>query len=199
MANYSAAFGYDFFIVPLLAANIDTDSVVSPASGFIDTTSPIAGAVTSTTTYTGGDAPVLNINGTAYDLDGTAAGIRIAGLTTASLETDTGSEDVYTYDDESKGFNTSIATTKSFSLSLAGVADFRDVGYQVLRLVEQNTVADALRVKFGRVGPTGTIETVFGYGTLTGFSESNEVTSIVSWECTLTGYGPYGLDLQTTV
>ena len=128
-------------------------------------------------------------------MDGTANPIRLAGLTAASLETDTGSEDVYTYDDESKGFNTAIATTKSFNISLSGVADFADSGYQVLRLTEQNTVADALRVKFLRVGPTGIAETVFGYGTLTGYSESNDVSSIVSWECTLTGYGAYGLDL----
>ncbi len=117
-------------------------------------------------------------------------------MTPASLETDTSSEDIFTYDDESKGFNTAIATSKSFTVSLSGVADFQDVGYQVLRLAEQNTVADSLRVKFLRVGPTGTVESVYGYGTLTGYSESNEVSSIVSWECTLTGYGTYGLDLQ---
>lgn len=193
MANYSAAFGYDFYIVPLLSSNLDTETVVAPASSFLDTSSPIASD--ATVAYTGGATPVLTIGGAGYALDGTAAAIRLAGLTAASLETDTGSEDVYTYDDESKGFNTSIATTKSFNISLAGVADFADSGYQVLRLVEQNTVADALRVKFLRVGPTGIAETVFGYGTLTGYSESNEVTSIVSWECTLTGYGPYGLEL----
>ena len=103
---------------------------------------------------------------------------------------------VASYDDETKGFNQAVATTKSFSISLAGVADFSDAGYQVLRLVEQNTVADSLRVKFARQGPTGTSETVFGYGTLTGYTESIEVTSIVSWECTLTGYGFYGLELD---
>ena len=193
MANYSAAFGYDFYIVPLLAADIDTNSVAGAASAFLDTSSPIAND--ATVAYTGGAAPAFTIAGSAYDMDGTGTAVRLAGLTNAALETDTGSEDVYTYDDESKGFNTSIATTKSFSISLSGVADFADSGYQILRLTEQNTVADALRVKFLRVGPTGVAETVFGYGTLTGYSESNEVTSIVSWECTLTGYGPYGLEL----
>ncbi len=193
MANYSAAFGYDFYIVPLLAADIDTDSVSGAAAAFLDTSSPVAND--ATVAYVGGAAPAFTIAGSAYNMDGTGTAVRLAGLTNAALETDTGSEDVYTYDDESKGFNTSIATTKSFSISLSGVADFADSGYQILRLTEQNTVADALRVKFLRVGPTGVAETVFGYGTLTGYSESNEVTSIVSWECTLTGYGPYGLEL----
>jgi len=57
-------------------------------------------------------------------------------------------------------------------------------------------VADSLRVKFARVGPTGTTETVYGYGTLTGYTESVEAGSIVSWECTLTGYGPYVLEID---
>jgi hypothetical protein len=122
--------------------------------------------------------------------------VRLYGLTSASLETDTGSEDIYTYDDETKGFNQAVATTKSWTMSLAGIADFKDAGYQILRLTEQNTVADALRVKIARVGPTGTVETVYGYGTLMGYTESNEVSSIVSWECSLTGYGSYVVELD---
>ena len=118
-------------------------------------------------------------------------------MTSASLETDTGSEDIYTYDDSTNGFNQAVATTKSFSISLAGIADFGDAGYKILRLTEQNTVADGLRVAFKRVGPTGTTEEIVGYGTLMSYTESNEVTSIVSWECTITGYGPYTLTLQS--
>ena len=194
MANFSAAFGYDFYIVPLLSSNVDVTTVAGadPAT-FLSTSSPISGV--QTVAYTGGSSPALTIAGAPYALDGTAEGIRLAGLTSASLETDTSSEDIYTYDDETKGFNQAVATTKSFSISLAGVADFADSGYQVLRLIEQNTVADSLRIKFLRVGPTGVAESVFGYGTLTGYSESNEVASIVSWDCSITGYGAYGLDL----
>ena len=77
------------------------------------------------------------------------------------------------------------------------MADFKDAGYQILRLAEQNTVADGLRVKFLRVGPTGTVESVYGYGTLMGYSESNDVSSIVSWEMSISGYGPYKLDLDS--
>ena len=188
MANFSAAFGYDFYIVPVQNSKI-TDFATAPT---VDSTTGVA--TDATVSYTDG---VFTIASDAYTMDGTDPGIRLAGLTQASLETDTGSEDIYTYDDETSGFNQAVATTKNFSISLAGIADFGDSGYKVLRLAEQNTVADGLRVAFKRVGPTGTDETIVGYGTLMGYSESNEVTSIVSWECTITGYGPYHLTLQS--
>ena len=186
MANFSAAFGYDFYIVPVQNALV-TSYDVSPD---VDSSTPPASD--STVTYSNG---VFTIGSTTYAMDGSDAGIRLASLTNAALETDTGSEEVYTYDDETKGYSQAVATTKSFSISLGGIADFNDAAYKVLRLTEQNTVADGLRVAFKRVGPTGTTETIEGYGTLTGYTESNEVTSIVSWECTLTGYGPYFLTL----
>ena len=194
MANFSAAFGYDFYIVPLTSDNVDVaftgvTAADAPTTGFIDTTTLAAGAVS----YAAG---VFTVGADTFDMDGTDKPVRLAGLTQASLETDTGSEDIYTYDDETKGFNQAVATTKSFSISLAGVADFKDTGYQILRLTEANTVADSLRVKLVRVGPTGTTETIYGYGTLMGYSESNEVASIVSWECSITGYGAYQLELD---
>lgn len=193
MANYSAAFGYDFFIVPLLSSSVDVGfNGITDGASFVDNTTPVA--PDATVSYSNG---IFTVGGSAYAMDGTGDAVRLYGLTQASLETDTSTEDIYTYDDESKGFNTAVATTKSFSISLAGIADFKDAGYQILRLAEANTVADSLRVKFLRVGPTGTVESVYGYGTLTGYSESNEAASIVSWEASITGYGPYQLDLDS--
>ena len=194
MANFSAAFGYDFYIVPLNSASVDVaftgvTAADAPTTGFIDTTTLATGAVS----YANG---IFTVGADTFTMDGTDKPVRLAGLTTAALETDTGSEDIYTYDDETKGFNQAVATTKSFSISLAGVADFKDTGYQILRLTEANTVADSLRVKLVRVGPTGTVETIYGYGTLMGYTESNEVASIVSWECSITGYGAYQLELD---
>ena len=199
MSSFSAAFGYDVYLIPLAAASVDTSftgvtgGVGAGAGNFIDTTSTVL--TNEKVTYSAG---VFSLGATpvAQPTDGTMDPVRMAGLTAASLETDTNSEDVYTYDDTTKGFNQAVATTKSWSVSLAGVADFKDAGYQILRLTEQNTVADALRVKFARVGPTGTVETVYGYGTLMGYTESNEVASIVSWECELMGYGAYVVELD---
>ena len=199
MANYSAAFGYDCYLTPLASASVDTAftgvtaGVDAAATAFIDTTTTIA--ADEKVTYAAG---VFSTGATPADqpTDGTMDPVKLLGLTNASLETDTNSEDVITYDNESLGFNTSIATSKSWSVSLAGVADFKDAGYQIMRITEQNTVADSLRVKFARVGPTGTVETVYGYGTLTGYTESVEAGSIVSWESTIVGYGPYVVELD---
>lgn len=199
MANFSAAFGYDVYLIPLKAESVDTSftgvttGVDASATAFVDTTSLIP--ADEKITYADG---VFSIGATpvAEPTDGTMNPVRLTGLTSASLQTDTGSEDIYTYDDEVKGFNQAVATTKSWTMDLAGIADFKDAGYQILRLTEQNTVADGLRVKIARVGPTGTVETVYGYGTLMGYSESNDVTSIVSWECSLSGYGAYVVELD---
>lgn len=199
MSSFSAAFGYDVYMIPLAAGSVDTSftgvtgGVGAGATNFIDTTDVIAR--NEKISYSAG---VFSLGATpiAEPTDGTMQPVRLYGLTTASLETDTSAEDIYTYDDTTKGFNQAVATTKSWSVSLAGMADFKDAGYQILRLTEQNTVADSLRVKFARVGPTGTVETVYGYGTLMGYSESNEVSSIVSWECELAGYGAYVVELD---
>ena len=188
MANFSAAFGYDFFIVPVKNSLV-SDFAAAPT---VDTATPVDAG--HSVAYSAG---AFTVNSVLFAMDGSDDAVRLSGLTSASLETDTGTEDIYTYDDDTSGFNQAVATTKSFSITLAGVADFGDAGYKILRLTEQNTVADGLRVAFKRVGPTGTTEEIVGYGTLTGYTESNEVSSIVSWECTLTGYGPYHLTLQS--
>ena len=199
MANFSAAFGYDVYIVPLASSSVDvtfagvTGGLGAGAGNFIDTTTVVAS--TQKITYASG---VFSVGATpvAMAMDGTDDPFRLFGLTNASLETDTNAEDIITYDDEAKGFIQSVATTKSWSVSLAGVADFKDAGYQVLRITEQNTVADSLRIKFARVGPVGTVETVYGYGTLSGYTESIEAGSIVSWESEIMGYGPYVVELD---
>lgn len=208
MANYSSAFGYDVYLLPLASSSVDiafpsvtaATGTTQPAA-FLKTDTTTAGdnlnlaAANSTVAYNG-TTGVFTVESSTYAMDGTDKPLRLYGLTNAALETDTSSEDVITYDDETKGFSTSIATSKSWSLTLEGVADFNDAGYQVLRLTEQNTVANSLRVKIARIGPTGTTEAVYGYGTLEGYSESIEAGSIVSWSATLSGYGPYKLDID---
>lgn len=281
MANFSTSFGYDFYVVPLAASEVDvaftgvtqaiaastplskninnvarTDNIVtvttSATHGFSVGNTVVVTAVTNTGvngTYTIVDVPttssftyvktgaditagsdtgtaviqnasaggfisiaslanpgdtvsyssgVFTIEGVTYAMDGTDKPVRLYGLTNAALETDTNTEDLVTYDDETKGFNISLPTSKTWSISLAGVADFKDAGYQVLRLTEQNTVADALRVKIVRVGPTGTDEAVYGYGTINGYTESIEAGSIATWEATIQGYGPYRIDADVS-
>lgn len=192
MANFSTSFGFDCYIVPLASTDVDTTFTgVTSAATFIDTATVVSSS--AVITYANG---IFSVGAAALDMDGTDNPFRLYGLTNAALETDTDSEDVVTYDDDTKGFNISLPTSKSWEVSLAGVTDFKDAGYHVLRLTEANTIANSLRVKFLRVGPTGTDEAVYGYGTLSGYTESIEAGSIVSYEATLTGYGPYRLDLD---
>ena len=208
MANYSAAFGYKFYFMPLDSDEVDLAFTGIPsatgtdaATAFLQTDPTAAGdelnliAPGDTVAFSTATGD-FTIESVAFDMDGLDKPAKLTGLTNASLETDTSSEDVITYDRTTRGYNTNIATTKSFSISLEGVADFKDAAYQVLRLTEANTVNNSLRVKFARVGPTGTEETVYGYGTLEGYSESLEAGSVVSYSATLNGYGPYNLDID---
>ena len=200
-SQYSAAFGYQVYIVPVFACGVDLTSVTGgvKAGGFIDPSSladPTAkileGATASEILMGNPGANIVYDNDTVTD----ETTLRLFGLTNAALETDTSSETVQTYDSESKGFDQSIATSKSWSISLEGVSQFTDAGYKVLRLLEQNAVAGQLKCKIGRIGPSGTTEAVYGYATLTGFSESIEAGSIVSWSVTATGFGSYSVDLD---
>lgn len=212
MANYSAAFGYKVYLLPLASAQTDLNftgittgtGLSSASTGFIKTDSSSLGddgnlAADNDTVAYDSSTGIFTVESQAYAMDGTTATdkpFKLIGLTNASLETDTSSEDVITYDRTTRGYNTNIATTKSFSISLEGVADFKSAAYQVLRLTEANTVNNSLRVKFARIGPTGTDETIYGYGTLEGYSESVEAGSVVSFSATLNGYGPYNLDID---
>ena len=199
-SQYSAAFGYSVYLVPVYACGVDLSAVNGgiKAGGFIDPTSPLD----PTTVVEEGASPseiyappTTNI---VYDADTVTSEttVRLYGLTNAALETDTGSETVTTYDTESRGFDQNVAISKSWSISLEGVSQFQDAGYKTMRLLEQNAVAGQLKCKIGRIGPTGTTEAVYGYATLSSFSESIEAGSVVSWSLTAEGFGPYAVDLD---
>ena len=127
-------------------------------------------------------------------LNGTDAPIRLLGLTNCAPSESEGEETVITYDDESKSFDTSIATSKSMSWSLEGVTNHSDAAYKLLRIAAKESVREGLMVKYARVGPTGFNETSYGYGRFTGFEESNAAGEIVKYSTTLRAYGPYELE-----
>lgn len=201
MANFSSAFGFRVFLVPVTQDVVDVSSVSGGigGSGFIDNTTVVAGnAVIAEGTndnqvLVNGESVTNGSRNAANDADISADTVfELLGLTDAPLSTDTSSEEVVTYSDDG-GYSQSIATTKSWSISLAGVTDFNDAGYQAMRLIEKNNVSGGLRVKIGRTTPAG--EEVYGYATLQSFSESVEAGSIVSFTVEVAGYGPLGLGL----
>lgn len=199
-SQYSAAFGYNVYIVPVYACGVDLSSVNGgiTAGGFIDPTSPLDATTCVEEGATASEIYAPPSTNIVFDNDTVTeeTTIRLYGLTNASLETDTGSETVTTYDTESKGFDQNVAVSKSWSINLEGVSQFQDAGYKIMRLCEQNAVAGQLKVKIGRVGPTGTTEAVYGYATLESYSESIEAGSIVSWSLVASGFGPYAVDLD---
>lgn len=194
MANFVSAFGFEVYFVPLKSTAVDTSSVTggvqADAAGFIDITSVTA---TDAVVTAGAAAGEINVGGVDV-VAGAATAFKLEGLTDASLATDTSSEEVVTYSDSS-GYSQSVATSKSWSISLSGVTDFNDAGYQAMRLAEKDNVAGNLRIKIGRTTPSG--EEVFGYATLQSFSESVEAGSIVSFTVEAAGYGPLGLGLAS--
>ena len=199
-SQYSAAFGYSVYLVPVYACGVDLSSVTGgiKAGGFIDPTTPLSGTTEVQEGATASEIYAPPSTNIVYDNDvnKNETTVRLYGLTNAALETDTSSETVTTYDTESKGFDQNVAVSKSWSISLEGVSQFSDAGYKVMRLLEQNAVAGQLKCKIGRIGPTGTTEAIYGYATLSSFSESIEAGSIVSWSLTAEGYGPYAVDLD---
>lgn len=197
MANFTSAFGFKVYFVPVLSTSVDTDTVTggtAESGGFINLGLSEADVTASDAVITEGTtAAEILVGGADVVATGTTP-FELLGLTDASLSTDTSSEEVVTYSDAS-GYSQSIATSKSWSISLSGVTDYNDAGYQAMRLAEKNNVAGNLRIKIGRVTPGG--EEVFGYATLQSFSESVEAGSIVSYSVEAAGYGPLGLALAS--
>ena len=198
MANFTQAFGYETFIVPVLAANVD---IVLPAVGlaasgtpFINTTT--VNGVNLVVSEAAGPPYALTVGAGAINLNGTADPTKIMGLKTCSLKTDTSMEEVQTYDSENLGFSQAVATGKSWSFDMTGVSAFTDTGYKIMRLLEKGAVNQGLMAKIARRGPVGSTETVYGYGRFTSFSEGNDAGGVVEWSCTFEGYAGYGLNLQ---
>jgi hypothetical protein len=193
MANFSSAFGFKVYLVPCLSTAVSVSSVTGGvgATGFIALGASEANVVATDAVITEGTVAEIKVGGSDI-VAGAATPVELLGLTDASLSTDTSSEEVVTYSDDS-GYGQSVATSKSWSISLSGVTDFNDAGYQVMRLAEKNNVAGGIRVKIGRTTPAG--EQIYGYATLQSFSESVEAGSIVTYTIEAAGYGALGLGL----
>jgi len=102
LANYSAAFGYDVYIVPISLNSVDTGFTgittgIGASGGFINlgTSNANVLSTSSTVAYSNG---IFTVEGTAFAMDGTDDIARLYGLTNAALETYTNSEDIVTYD-----------------------------------------------------------------------------------------------------
>lgn len=203
---YSQAYGYNFYFTILKKESIDFSELSKTPTGstncFLKTGTLLANNGTVTVTGTGNTLSIVHVKPavgataavtTTLALDGTDNAIRLLGLTNAAPEESENEETVVTYDDEAKSFDTSIATSKSFSWSLEGVTDHDDAAYKLLRIAAKESVREGLMVKYARVGPSSKTETTYGYGRFTGFSEQPPAGGIVKWSSNIKAYGPYEL------
>lgn len=203
MANFESAFNFQVFFVPVTASSVNTGGVTGGLSattgGFINYGTKIAdnGAISEGTTP---DRILLSsevITKGAKNVAGSStisadSVFELLGLTDASLDSATKSEEVVTYGDAG-GYSQGVATSKSWKIGLEGVTDFNSAAYQAMRLLEKNNVAGGLRCKIGRLTPSG--EAIYGYCTLKGYKEKSKAGSIVSYSVDAEGYGPLGLTL----
>jgi hypothetical protein len=174
---------------PFAALNgVFTVKAATTSAPFTLTYDLVGTAITEATVAAG------TVTGTALKLDGTDPPIRLLGLTNLPTSEGESEETVQTYDDESRSFDTSIATGKSYNVAVGGVIDQDDAAYRLMRIASKRSVEEGLMIKFAKIGPRGKKETTFGYGRFTGFEESNEAGSIVKFTNQVKGYGPYGID-----
>ena len=192
---YSQAYGYNFYIVPLLAGEVDFADLTS-FSTFMTTTTLLSNTAAVAKTGTGSTLEIT-VGTATLDLDGTDNPIRLLGLTNAAPSESEQEETIVTYDDEQKSFETSIATAKGFSWTIEGVTNHSDAAYKLLRLCAKESVREKLMVKYARVGPVGFTEKTYGFGRFTGFEETPPAGGIVKWSSTLKAYGPYELEFDT--
>jgi hypothetical protein len=207
MANFVSATDFKVFIVPIVASIVDSDGVsggvLEDVDGFIDITTIVDDAE-PVTEGTLPDIILIDdeniVNGAQNVADDATIAVdtvfELLGITDASFETATKSDEVITYSDGG-GYSQGVATSKNWRIKIEGVTDFTSAGYKAMRIVEKNNVSGNLRVKIGRTTPAG--ENVYGYATLKSFNEKSKAGTIVSYTVEADGYGSLGLSLATVI
>jgi len=127
-------------------------------------------------------------------LDGTDAPIRMLGLTNLQPQEGEGEETIVTYDDEAQSYDTSIATSKSHTIAVAGVIDYTDAAYKLMRIASKDAVNEKLMIQYVITAPKGSKEDTYGYGRFTGFQPENQAGTIVKFQQNIRTYGPYELE-----
>ncbi len=206
-ANYAVGFGYRLFLVPVSACALDLASIgggIKETAGFISLGTDDANIASPKTAITEGTDASEILAGVATPTNIVFNGsdtvdetvFEIFGLSSATLETDTGTETAATYDLLTGGFDENVPISQTWSLSLEGMIKNTDAGYKMLRLLNKNNVSGGLYAKIGRMGPSGTTEAIYGYVTINGFSEANAAKTLVKWSATAAGYGAFGIELD---
>jgi hypothetical protein len=127
-------------------------------------------------------------------LDGTDPPVRLLGLTNCSPNEGENEETTVTYDDEAKGFDTSMATSSSISWTVAGQTRYTDAAYRLMRIASRDKVRQGLMLKYLVLGPVGVNKADYGFGRFQSFEEPREAGTILQYNTGIRGYGPYESD-----
>jgi hypothetical protein len=127
-------------------------------------------------------------------LDGTDPPVRLLGLTNCSPTEGENEETTVTYDNEAKGFDTSMATSSSISWTVAGQTRYADAAYRLMRIASRDKVRAGLMIKYLVLGPVNVNKADYGFGRFQSFEEPREAGTIIKYNTGIRGYGPYETD-----
>jgi hypothetical protein len=127
-------------------------------------------------------------------LDGTDPPIRMLGLTNLQPNEGENEESTVTYDDEAQGFDSSMATSKTHTVAVAGIVRFKDAAYKLMRIASMYSVKEQLMIKWVLTAPNGEKEDTYGYGRFTGYQPENAAGTIVKFQQNIRTYGPAELE-----
>jgi hypothetical protein len=127
-------------------------------------------------------------------LDGTDPPIRMLGLTNLQPNEGENEESTVTYDDEAQGFDSSMATSKTHTVAVAGIVRFKDAAYKLMRIASMYSVKESLMIKWVLTAPNGEKEDTYGYGRFTGYQPENAAGVIVKFQQNIRTYGPAELE-----
>lgn len=191
------------------AAHGIANSSVIVVEGLTGTAAPLNGvktvtAVTTSTPFTltfahaGSITSAAVTAGTAMSgalkLDGTDAPVRLLGLQNCSPNEGENTDSLVVYDDEAAGYDKSASTSQSMSWSVAGQTNFSDAAYWLMRFGSKHKVDQGLMLKYARSGPQGVNQVCYGYGRFPSFEEPSEAGSVIKYNSSIAGYGPYQIE-----
>jgi hypothetical protein len=127
-------------------------------------------------------------------LDGTDHPVQLQGLTNCSPNEGENEEATVTYDDEAKGFDTSMATSSSISWTVAGQTRYADAAYRLMRIASRDKVRQGLMIKYLVLGPVNVNKADYGFGRFQSFEEPREAGTVIKYSTGIRGYGPYETD-----
>lgn len=171
----------------------------APLNG-VKTVTAVTTSSTHTLTFahTGSITSAAVTAGTAMSgvlkLDGTDPPVRLLGLQNCSPNESENTEALVVYDDEAAGYDKAASTSQGVTWTVAGQTNFSDAAYWLMRYGSKHKVDQGLMLKYARSGPQGVNQVCYGYGRFPSFEEPSEAGTVIKYNSSIAGYGPYQIE-----